>query len=159
MNSQSAFISDDEADTEALGARVAAVLEPGMVVFLRGSLGAGKTVLVRGLLRALGHSATVKSPTYTLVEPYRTRTLSINHFDLYRLRDPGELEEMGIRDYLGGDAVCLIEWPEHGWPLLSSCDIDISLTPAAVTMTRTITLTAASPVGQRALARLRQSHD
>lgn len=116
-----------EAETEALGARLAALLVPGMIVFLYGDLGTGKTTLVRGLLRALGVTGIVKSPTYTLVEPYRTADLIINHFDLYRLRDPYELEEMGMRDYLHGGAVCLVEWPARGHPVLRDCDLAITL--------------------------------
>jgi tRNA threonylcarbamoyladenosine biosynthesis protein TsaE len=116
-----------EEETAALGAQLATLLTPGMVVFLYGDLGAGKTTLVRGLLRALGVAGTVKSPTYTLVEPYRTANLAINHFDLYRLRDPYELEEMGIRDYLHGEAICLVEWPERGYPILQDCDLAVTL--------------------------------
>lgn len=138
----------DEAATLALGARLAALLRPGMVIFLHGELGAGKTTLVRGLLRALGVGGVVKSPTYTLVEPYDIAGHRIHHFDLYRLRDPMELEEMGIRDYLGGDSICLVEWPERGAPLLSARDLDITLTMSAgVGEGRTASLGAASVVG------------
>lgn len=145
----------DEAATQALGARLAPLLRPGMVVFLHGELGAGKTTLVRGLLRSCGFVGAVKSPTYTLVEPYEIAGHRIHHFDLYRLRDPMELEEMGIRDYLGGDSICLIEWPERGAPVLSTHDLDITLAMVAgAGQRRTARLGAASAVGVELLRAL-----
>ncbi|WP_455384388.1 tRNA (adenosine(37)-N6)-threonylcarbamoyltransferase complex ATPase subunit type 1 TsaE [Acidihalobacter prosperus] len=117
----------DEAATEALGAALAAVLPPGMLVFLRGQLGAGKTTLVRGLLRALGHDGPVRSPTYALVESYRLSGCELHHFDLYRLADPEELEFMGMRDFLGSGAICMIEWPERGCGVLPRADLEIDL--------------------------------
>jgi len=118
----------DAAATEAFGARLAACFTGGgLLVFLRGELGAGKTTLVRGLLRALGHSSAVKSPTYTLVESYQLPALQIHHLDLYRLGDAEELEWLGIRDLLASDAVCLIEWPERGAGVLPPADLELSL--------------------------------
>ncbi|TPQ26408.1 tRNA (adenosine(37)-N6)-threonylcarbamoyltransferase complex ATPase subunit type 1 TsaE [Methylomonas sp. EFPC3] len=114
-------------DTEALGAALWQALPEKCLVYLRGELGAGKTTLMRGLLRAAGHRGAVKSPTYTLVEEYEIDGRRLFHFDLYRLKDPEELEWMGIDDYLQQDALCCIEWPEMGQGVLPPADIEIGL--------------------------------
>jgi tRNA threonylcarbamoyladenosine biosynthesis protein TsaE len=117
----------DAAATEALGRAVAARAAAGRVLHLRGELGSGKTTLVRGLLRALGHPGRVKSPTYTLVEPYELSSLHFYHFDFYRLKDRDEWEQTGFRDYFNASAMCVVEWPERAGDALSPPDLDIHL--------------------------------
>ena len=117
----------DEAATLALGARLAHCLAPGMTVYLEGGLGAGKTTLVRGLLRALGYAGRVKSPTYTLVESYAFSGFIVYHYDLYRLHDPREWEDAGFRDDVRDDALRLLEWPEKGRGRLPPADLRITL--------------------------------
>jgi tRNA threonylcarbamoyladenosine biosynthesis protein TsaE len=112
-----------EEEMLAFAAKVAQAINPGIIIFLDGPLGAGKTTFARGFLRGLGYQGKVKSPTYTLVEPYHLAEKIIFHFDLYRLIHASELEQIGIRDYFMHDSICLIEWPEKGSPLLPNADL------------------------------------
>lgn len=113
----------NEDETLDFAGALAAATPNGAVIFLHGSLGAGKTTLVRGFLHSLGYTGKVKSPTYTLVEPYEIGDRQIFHFDLYRLIDPNELKQIGIEEYFSGSSICIIEWPDKGYPLLPVPDI------------------------------------
>lgn len=116
----------DAAATLDWGAALAAGLG-GELIFLRGQLGVGKTTLARGILRGLGHAGPVKSPTYTLLEPYELGEREVLHFDFYRINDPEELAFIGIDDLMGSSALKLVEWPERAKGRLPNPDLDISL--------------------------------
>jgi tRNA threonylcarbamoyladenosine biosynthesis protein TsaE len=144
-------------ETRALGARLAAALveadEPGpLVVGLTGDLGAGKTTLVGGLLEALGHEGPVRSPTYTLVEPYALGGRDVTHCDLYRLRDPSELDDLGLRDLLTPRSVLLVEWPERAGDRLGTPDFSLRL--GYLDAGRTVDISGETEAGRRVLGRL-----
>lgn len=132
----------DEAATQQLAAVLAKYIRSG-VVYLIGDLGAGKTTLTRSWLQGLGHQGNVKSPTYTLVEPYEIDGQPVYHFDLYRLQDPFELELIGIRDYLEqASALLLIEWPQKGEPIVPAADYILELSTSEDGITRQLKLTS-----------------
>jgi tRNA threonylcarbamoyladenosine biosynthesis protein TsaE len=117
----------DEAATRALGERIAAALQPGTSVHLSGHLGTGKTTLARGLIQALGFPGKVKSPSYTLVEPYTDSRLTLYHFDFFRFKDPSEWLDAGLRECFNERAICVVEWPEKAAGLLPPADLRLHL--------------------------------
>lgn len=139
----------DEAATLALGADIARGLRPGITVYLQGDLGAGKTTLVRGVLRALGHAGRVKSPTYTLAEIYNLPAFELYHFDLYRMNDPREWMDAGFREVVNGTTVSLVEWPEKAAGLLPPPDLRMLL--QVRDDGRDITLIAETALGKECL--------
>lgn len=147
----------DEAGTLALGAALARTLAPGLTIFLYGDLGAGKTALTRAMLHAAGHHGHVKSPTYTLVEPYTVvvdgAALAVRHFDLYRLGGAEEFLDAGFRDEFDGRQVCIVEWPEKAAAVLQPPDIALRLSVAGEG--RKVELNAHSDLGNTCLERLR----
>ncbi|MES2742364.1 MAG: tRNA (adenosine(37)-N6)-threonylcarbamoyltransferase complex ATPase subunit type 1 TsaE [Pseudomonadota bacterium] len=145
----------DEAATSALGAALARALMPGLAIYLHGDLGAGKTALTRALLHAGGHVGPVKSPTYTLSEPYRVtldgRAVGLIHFDLYRMGSPEEFLDAGFREDFDGANICIVEWPEKAEPVLPAPDLNIFLTVAG--QGRDVELQACSDLGLLCLHR------
>ncbi len=126
LYSQNVFLKD-EAATLRYGNSLAKRLRGDELLILRGDLGAGKTTLVRGILRGLGHTVSVKSPTYTLLEPYELAQQTVYHFDFYRIADSQELEFIGIDELMDADAIKLVEWPEHAADKLPDPDLEILL--------------------------------
>lgn len=138
-----------EEEQLAFGRRLAQAVGPRGLIFLDGDLGAGKTTLVRGFLRACGHDGAVRSPTYTLIEPYEAGGRRIYHLDLYRLSDGEELEYLGLRDLLDEQAVLLVEWPERGEGWLPPADLTVKITYQG--SGRQLRLSAATSVGKSIL--------
>jgi tRNA threonylcarbamoyladenosine biosynthesis protein TsaE len=154
MNTQEfqKFLPDEEA-TLTFGAKLAGACHTeAAAIFLYGDLGAGKTTLVRGFMQGLGYVGKVKSPTYTLVEPYEVGAQKIFHFDLYRIQDPHELEYIGLGDYFSLDALCLVEWPQNGLQALPIADVSCYI--MSYSTGRQIRLEALTPHGQKILERL-----
>ena len=139
----------DENATRELAQRLAARLKPGMVIYLHGDLGAGKTTLVRGVLNALGYQGRVKSPTYTLVEPYHIAGLDLRHFDLYRMQDEEEWDSAGFRDEFNGHNILFIEWPEHAQGMLPQADIVIAL--EILPQGRNVEIAGRTPTGRECI--------
>lgn len=142
----------DAAATARVGAALAPMLFGGMVVTLQGDLGAGKTTLVRGVLRALGQQGPIKSPSYGLVEHYPFSSIYFYHLDFYRFANPSEWETAGLADCFRSDAVCLVEWPEHAGDLLPHADVALTLSVPASSEGRRFTATAYSKAGARCLS-------
>jgi tRNA threonylcarbamoyladenosine biosynthesis protein TsaE len=149
------FELPDEAATQRVGEMLAPGLQPGMVVFLEGDLGAGKTTLSRALIRALGHAGPVKSPTYSLVEVYVISSLYLYHFDFYRFESPEEFLDAGFDEYFNDASLCLVEWPERAQGCLPPADLRLRLYHAGVG--RVLEALADSPKGQECLNALNRA--
>ncbi len=135
-------------ETQALGARLAGAMHSGMVLTLSGELGAGKTTLVRGMLRALGFTGAVKSPSYALVEEYPFSHLYFYHFDFYRFRSPEEWDTSGFAEYFRDNTLCVIEWPEKLGDRLPIVDITVTLSwPETQTSMRRAEIAFLTPEG------------
>lgn len=147
----------DEAGTAALGAALARALAPGLAIYLHGDLGAGKTALTRALLHAAGHAGHVKSPTYTLAEPYTIalggRAVNLIHFDLYRMGSAEEFLDAGFREDFNGDNICVVEWPEKAEAVLPPADLNVFLEVSG--QGRDVKLQASSELGLSCLHRLK----
>ena len=139
----------DESETLRLAEKMSIFLRPNMNLYLKGELGAGKTTFVRGLLRGLGYQDKVKSPTYTLVEPYDLERFTIYHFDLYRFKDEHEWDDAGFREYFNNQSVCLVEWPEKAGHILPQPDISIELSHQS--FGRHIHFVSFTPIGTECL--------
>lgn len=149
---QHQFLALDEQALLGLAEQLAQLIQP-CTIYLQGDLGAGKTTFSRALIKAMGYKMAVKSPTFTLVEPYPLKPYPVYHFDLYRLSEPEELEYIGIRDYDPKQAILLIEWPSKGEAYLPPADwlIDIDLESVS---TRSVNITANTQQGESLLAML-----
>lgn len=150
MHSSPIIYLDNEAATLALGEQLATMLHPGLTIFFYGELGAGKTTLIRGILRGLGYHGKVKSPTYNLVEIYELSGLYLYHFDFYRFNDPLEWEEAGFREYFNRESICLVEWPEKAAEFLQTADLKIRINYSGTK--RTAELKAETEAGKQCLS-------
>jgi tRNA threonylcarbamoyladenosine biosynthesis protein TsaE len=154
MAAESSLELADEAATLRLGASLAVGVAPGRTLYLQGDLGAGKTTLVRGLLRALGYDGRVKSPSYPLVELYSLSRLHLYHFDFYRIKNEAEWQDLGFREYFNAQSACVVEWPERAGGLLPPPSLAIRLEIAGTG--RRAWLSAPSPGGESWLVQARQ---
>ena len=145
----------DASAMEQLGSEFSSYCPNGSLIYLQGELGTGKTTWVRGFLRGFGYTGNVKSPTYTLVEPYQFNGRQIYHFDLYRLEDPQELETIGLRDYLDGQGICLVEWPEKAKGVLVTPDLWLRID--YLQTQRRVEIEALSTLGNTCLQQLSQN--
>ena len=146
------LILDNEVATLDCGDKFSRIMTNGLVVYLHGDLGAGKTTFVRGVLHSLGHVGKVKSPTYTLVEPYTIFNYNIYHFDLYRFIDEEEWDAAGFRDYFNAQSICMIEWPDKAENVLPDPDIHVHL--SHYQNARKIKFSAGSAIGAQCLKKL-----
>lgn len=152
---ESCFELADEQETARLGSTLGACLFAPLILCFQGGLGAGKTTLIRAMLRALGVTGTIKSPTFSLVESYHLSDYVVHHFDLYRLHDETALDALGFRDYFSSDAVCCIEWPERAPSMKPHIDVLFSLEVSGAG--RTISVTALRPAGEALVDNLREA--
>ena len=153
---QMQILLEDEQKMQVFGEKIAQVIgqiNAPLLILLNGDLGAGKTTLSRGILNGLGHRGSVKSPTYTLVEPYDLAIGKVFHFDLYRLVDPEELYDIGFNDYLTESQLCMIEWPDKGGSLLPKADISLQINSNGTG--RQVILTAQTSLGSQCVNELR----
>lgn len=149
-------LSNEEA-TLSFGTILSKALSPHLVLWLEGNLGSGKTTLTRGILRGLGYNGKVKSPTYTLIEPYAISRLNLYHFDFYRFTSPEEFLDAGLDEYFSGTGICIVEWPDKAQPYLPLPDIIITLSPDSGG--RQIQITAESFAGRQCLRNIIHSSD
>jgi tRNA threonylcarbamoyladenosine biosynthesis protein TsaE len=151
---QKQFIAENEEGTHTIASALAKACFPGLIIFLQGPLGAGKTSFARGFIQSLGYAEKIKSPSYTIAESYSMADWTLHHLDLYRIHHPLELDSIGIQDYFDGEAITLVEWPEHGDGMLPPADIICALAPHL--NGRRILIQTHSPKGKSALDTLQE---
>lgn len=150
MKKSYSLVLAEESDSEALATQLAKILKAPLILSFSGEIGAGKTTMIRAMLRALGVKSAIKSPTFSLVESYLCKGLQIHHFDLYRIHEETELEYIGFRDYFLNDSICCIEWPERAGYLLDKVDLHFALTMKG--SGRLLVISAWSTAGETMLA-------